>query len=160
MNPSEISFGLKQGELMRSAGADNRNFSKNILRINGDKAEIVPHSWKNFENFPGHFAMANLTINNKRYANESIGRTYMCLKNPDKNNSSSTILSFVATDMTEADAEKELLKWGCTRASSSQLDGSGSSRIWYQDNFVFGAGHKGEPDKRKIPHYILFYDAK
>lgn len=44
--PSELSFGLKQNDTVRTAGADNRSSSKNILRVNGQTAEIVPYSWK------------------------------------------------------------------------------------------------------------------
>ena len=158
--PSELSFGLKQNDTVRTAGADNRSSSKNILRVNGQIAEIVPYSWENLNSSTGNFAMVNFTMNNKSYTDRAIGRTYMCLKNPDANNRSSKILTFVATDMTEIEIEREILKNGCTEASTSQLDSSGSSRLWYNDNFIFGTGHKGEADKRKIPHYITFHDAK
>lgn len=158
--PSELSFGLKQGDIIRTAGADNRNSRKNILKINGETAQIVPHSWENLRDAEGNFAMVNLTMANRSYPTENIGRTYMCLKNPDKNNTSSIILTFVATDMTENLIEREILKHGCKVNSTSQLDSSGSSRMWFDGNYIFGAAHKGEPDRRIIPHSIVFYDAK
>lgn len=120
--PSEISFGLKQGDIVRSAGADNRSYPKNILRISGQTAEIVPYSWNNLNDSKSYFAMVNLTIDNKRFENEKIGRTYMCLQNPNANNRSSKILTFVATDISESELEAEILNWGCTRKSTSQLD--------------------------------------
>ncbi len=145
--------------MIRSAGADNRSSAKNILRINGQTAEIVPYSWKNLRD-SGDFAMVNLTMANKSYSQENIGRAYMCLKNPNNQNQSSTLLVFTATDMTEIEIEREILRQGCTAKSTSQLDSSGSTRLWFDGNYIFGANHKGELDKRTIPHSIVFFDAK
>lgn len=99
-------------------------------------------------------------MSNKSYSHENIGRSYICLKNPDASNSSHILLTFTATDMTEAEIEREILRQGCTAKSTSQLDSSGSTRLWFNGNYVFGANHKGEPDKRTIPHSVVFYDAK
>lgn len=136
-NPSELSFGLKSDGIVRTAGADNRNERKNILHVTGGIAEVLPYSWKNLEKTNGNFAMVNLTTEQNHYKNELIGRTYMCLKNPDKFNRSSTILVFIAQAMNKTLIEKEILRHGCTRKSTSQLDSSGSTRLYFQGNFIF-----------------------
>lgn len=82
INPTELSFGLKTGGIIRSAGADNGREKKNIIHIEKNFAEILPYSWENLKNTTGDFAIVNLSLENSRHRKEAIGRTYMCLKNP------------------------------------------------------------------------------
>jgi hypothetical protein len=71
----------------------------------------MPYSWQNLKDADGYFAMVNLSLSESHYKNESLGRTYICLKNPDANNRSSKILIFTAISMTESIIEKELIRW-------------------------------------------------
>lgn len=158
--PSELSFGLKSDGIIFSAGADNRKERKHILHIRDGIAEILPYSWKYLEGTIGDFAMVNLTLANRRYTDEAIGRTYMCLKNPDAKNRSSTLLTFVAEAMSESALEHEIMKHGCEKNTTSKLDSSGSTRLWFSGKSIYGHAHKGEADRRKIPHSLLFYDAE
>ena len=97
--------------IVRTAGADNRNESKNILIIENKKAKIIPYSWENLRDAPGYFAMVNLSLGTSHYRDESIGRTYICLKNPNTQSESSTILIFTAISITEPVIENELIRW-------------------------------------------------
>ena len=156
-----LSFGLKIDGVVRTAWADNRDESKNILIISTGSAQIVPYSWQNLRDSNGYFAMVNLSLSESHYKNELLGRTYICLKNPDANNSSSHLLIFTATAMTESTIEKELIRWWCTRSSSSKLDSSGSTRLWFNGGDpIFGVSRSGNPDYRSIPHSIMIYDGK
>lgn len=156
--PSELSFGLKSDGIIRTAGADNGTKAKNILHIGNGFSEVLPYSWANLEATTGSFAIGNLSTASRHYATSSIGRTYMCVANPDSNNRSSKLLVAVAESMTEGMLENEIYKMGCTPRSTAKLDSSGSSRIWYNGNSMYGVSHKGDPDGRKIPHYIAIYD--
>lgn len=158
--PSELSFWLKSNGIIRSAGADNRKEKKNILHINNHIAEIIPYSWKSLNNTQWDFAIVNLTLDNPKYKNEQIGRTYICLPYPNKENQSSTLLIFIAQTMTEPRIEKEIFSHGCTKKSTSKLDSSGSTRLYFGWNFIFWNNHKWDADKRKIPNHILFFDVK
>lgn len=157
--PSQLSFNLKSDGIIRTAGADDRGESKNILRIADDYAEIVPYSWKNLEATTGSFAMGNFTTKTPKYKNESIGRTYICTPNVDKNNHSSRILVFTAQAITEGLLENEIYKHGCTPKTTSKLDSSGSTRLYYNGKTMYGNSHNGTPDYRLIPHYIAFFDS-
>ena len=156
-----LSFWLKIDGVVRTAWADNRDESKNILIISTGSAQIVPYSWQNLKDADGYFAMVNLSLSESHYKNESLGRTYICLKNPDQNNMSSKILIFTAVSMTESIIEKELIRWWCTKNSSSKLDSSGSTRLWIDGvEPIFGVSRSGNPDYRSIPHLISIYDGK
>ena len=155
-----LSFWIKVDGIVRTAGADNRNESKNILIIENKKAKIIPYSWENLRDAPGYFAMVNLSLGTSHYRDESIGRTYICLKNPNTQNESSTILIFTAISITEPVIENELIRWWCTRNSVSKLDSSGSTQLWINGQTIFGYTHDGNPDRRKIPHSIVIYDGK
>lgn len=155
-----LSFGIKEDGIVRTAGADNRNEPKNILILEKEKAKIVPYSWENLRDAPGYMAMVNLSLDIPHYKNESIGRTYICLKNPDANNESSSVLIFTAISMTEPAIENEILRWGCTHNSASKLDSSGSARLLVHGEQIYGYSHNGTPDYRRIPHSIAVYDGE
>lgn len=155
-----LSFGVKMDGIVRTAWADNRNESKNILILQDNIAKIVPYSWENLRDAPWYFALVNLTLEKPHYPNEAIGRTYICLKNPNSNNESSTLLIFTATAITEPVIESELIRWGCTKSASSKLDSSGSTRLWVWWEYIFGKSHKGDPDYRSIPHSIAIYASR
>lgn len=99
--PSELSFSLKSDGIIRTAGADDRGESKNILRITDSYAEILPYSWKNLENTTGSFAIGNLTTKVSKYKNENIGRTYICTPNVNSRGQSEKILVFTAQAISE-----------------------------------------------------------
>ncbi len=153
-----LSFWLKVDGIVRTAWADNRDEPKNILILERDKAKIVPYSWENLRDAPGYFAMVNLSLEKSHHRDKNIGRTYICLKNPNSNNESSNILIFTATAMTEPIIENEIIRWGCTRPLSTKLDASGSARLWVNGEYIYGNSHKGIPDYRGIPHSIAVYD--
>lgn len=153
-----LSFGLKMDGVVRTAWADNRDESKNILVINKWWAQILPYSWDNLRDAEWYLAMVNLSLNKPKFSSENIGRTYICLKNPDTSNKSSEVLIFTAKAITESVIEKELLRWWCTRNSSSKLDSSGSTQLWVDGEFVYGNSHKWNPDYRWIPHTIAIYE--
>lgn len=153
-----LSFWVKVDGVIRTAWADNRNESKNIFIIENEKAKIIPYSWENLRDAPGYFAMVNLSLETAHYRDENIWRTYMCLKNPNTQNESSTILIFTAVSITEPILENELMRWWCTRNSISKLDSSGSTRLSVNGQDIFGYSHNGNPDYRKIPHSIVIYD--
>ncbi len=154
-----LSFWLKVDGIIRTAWADNRDENKNILIFDKNIAKIIPYSWENLRDSPGYFAMVNLSFGEWHYANESIGRTYICLKNPNIENESSEVLVFTATTMTEWALEKEILRFGCTKKSTAKLDSSGSSQLWFDNNYIYGFAHRGSPDQRSIPHAIAIYDS-
>ena len=146
-------------DVVRTAWADNRNESKNILIFSKTWAQIIPYSWENLNNANGYFAMVNLTLSHSNLPDEYIGRTYICLKNPNSSNSSTEVLVFTAKSATEALVEKELIRWWCTRESTSKLDSSWSSQLWLNNNeFVYGNSRKWSPDQRGIPHIIAIYE--
>lgn len=153
-----LSFWLKVNGIVRTAWADNRNEPKNILILEKNKARIIPYSWENLRDAPGYFAMVNLSLEKPHYRDENIGRTYMCLRNPNSNNESSNLLIFTAVSMTEPIIEKELIRWGCTLPLSTKLDSSGSTRLWVNGEYIYGNSHNGTPDYRWIPHSIVVYD--
>lgn len=153
-----LSFWLKMDGVIRTAWADNRNEPKNILILEEGKAKIVPYSWENLRDAPGYLAMVNLSLEKWHYTNESIGRTYICLQNPNTQNESSRLLVFTAISMDESSLEREIIRWWCTRGSASKLDSSGSTRLWIPGVSVFGFAHRGNPDYREIPHFIAIYD--
>lgn len=102
--------------------------------------------------------MANLTLSSPRRKNDSIGRTYFCLKNPNKNKSN-VVSFFFADAITEPRIEAQMWKYGCNRSTSAKMDGSGSSRFWFLDNFAhYGNNTASGVDRRKIPHSLLFYE--
>lgn len=155
-----LSFGIKTDWVVRTAWADNRNESKNILILEKNMAKIIPYSWENLRDAPWYFALVNLTLEKPQYPNEKIGRTYICLKNPDINNQSSQLMIFTATAMTESLIESELIRWGCTKSTSAKLDSSWSTRLWIGEDYIYGKSHKGYPDYRSVPHSIAIYDSQ
>ncbi len=150
-----LSFWLKVDGIVRTAGADNRNETKNIFVLDIKSAKIIPYSWENLRDASGYMAMVNLSLDTTHYKDESIGRTYICLKNPNTKNESSKVLIFTAVSMLESAIENELIRWGCTHPSSTKLDSSGSTRLWANGIDIFGNTHNGTPDYRKIPHSIV-----
>lgn len=141
--PTRLSFGLKMDGEIRTVGADNGNKRKNILLIREHIAEIQPYtSWENLRDANADFAMVNLSLLQPHYRNSNIGRTYICLKNPNHENQSSTLLIFTAQSMNERNMENELLRQGCTYNSSTKLDSSGSTRLWHGGVEHYGASHK------------------
>ncbi|MBP6981441.1 hypothetical protein KBB25_01550 [Candidatus Gracilibacteria bacterium] len=159
-NPTPLSFGLKVDGEVKTAGADNRNEKKNILTFSGDIAQIIPYSWENLRDTKGYLSFVNFSVEQKHHRYEEIGRTYICLAHPDRSNRSSELIIMVAKSINEIFAEKELLRFGCTRESISKLDSSGSSRLWYRDGTIYGNAHHGDPDARKIPNMIGIWDKK
>ena len=155
-----LSFWVKVDGVVRTAGSDNRNESKNILILEEGRARIVPYSWENLRDAPGYMAIVNLSLAKSHYKNENIGRTYICLKNPNSSNESSDLLIFTAVAIDEPTIENELIRWGCTRESSSKLDSSGSTRLLINGEYIYGNSHGGNPDYRKIPHSLAIYDAE
>lgn len=155
-----LSFGVKVDGVVRTAGSDNRDEPKNILILEESRAKIVPYSWENLRDAPGYMAIVNLSLNKSHYKNENIGRTYICLKNPNIYNESSDLLIFTAVAIDEPTIENELIRWGCTRDSSSKLDSSGSTRLLINGEYIYGNSHGGNPDYRKIPHSLAIYDGK
>lgn len=153
-----LSFGIKVDGIVRTAGADNRDESKNILVLEKNIAKIIPYSWENLRDAPGYFAMVNLTLGTWHYRDESIGRTYICLKNPNIENESKVLLVFTASSMTEPALESEIRRWWCTRDSTTKLDSSWSTRLYFQGSTIYGYSHKGNPDYRSIPHSLVVYD--
>ncbi len=154
-----LSFWIKVDGIIQTAGADNRNESKNILILEKNKAKIIPYSWENFRDAPGYFAMVNLSLETSYYRDDYIGRTYICLKNPNTDNESSTVLVFTAVSISEPRIEKELFRWWCLLHSSSKLDSSWSTRLWVNGQNIYWYSHRGNPDYRKIPHSIAIYDS-
>jgi len=159
-DPTELSFGLKSAGVIRSAGADNGTSKKNILIVGEKSAQIVPYSWENLRDADGDFAIVNLTLDTNHYADSNIGRTYICIKNPDAQNRGDTLLIFTALSMNERNMRNEIIRQGCSAASAAKLDSSGSSMLWYNNEMIYGVAHKGDPDKRRIPHAITIYDAR
>jgi hypothetical protein len=143
---------------VRTAGADNRDESKNILIISATWAKIAPYSWENLRDAPGYFAMVSFSLDESHHRDEAIGRTYICLKNPNAQNESSTLLIFTALAMSETAIEREFPRWGCTRSGTTKLDSSGSTRLWVDSEYIFGKSHRWDPDYRSIPHSIVIWD--
>lgn len=156
-NPTELSFGLKVNGEIRSAGADNGREKKNILIINKDYAEVLPYSWENLRDSKGDFALVNLAMSESHYPKEYLGRTYTCLKDPVEDRSSK-LLIFIAEAIQEKPIQEEMIRQGCNIQTSSKLDSSGSTRFWFSGAASYGNSHNWEPDRRKIPHSIVFYE--
>ncbi len=155
--PTELSFGLKSDGIIRSAGADNGKIAKNILIIGEKDAQVVPYSWENLRDTYGANAIVTLSMDAPNYSNVNIGRTYICLKDPDAENKSSTLLVFTAEAMNERNMESIMTRAGCTRKSIAKFDASGSAQLWYNNEKIYGVSHKGDPDKRKIPNALAFF---
>lgn len=161
IQPTRLSFGLITDSVLRTVGADNGTSSKNILFIKGNQAKIIPYtSWTDLRDSSAELGVVGLSLSSAYYKHENIGRTYICIKNPDENNSGNTLLIFTAESMSEYNLENEMMRQGCTRNTSIKMDASGSSRLWYNGEFIFGVSRSGSPDKRTIPHGIAIYDAK
>lgn len=158
--PTRLSFGLKVHDEIRSVGADNGSARKNILSIGKGWAQISPYTdWTSLRDAPGDFVMVNLAPEAKHHTNSLIGRTLLCLRNPDAHNKSQELMVLSAVALNEVRMKKEAIKHGCSPHAMTQLDSSGSARLWYNGEYIYGHAHKGVPDKRKIPHGIAFYDA-
>lgn len=140
--PSELSFSLKSDGIIRTAGADDRGESKNILHITNSYAEILPYSWKNLENATGNFAIGSLTTKASKYKNENIGRTYVCTPNVNSRGQSDKILVFTAKSISEGLIENEIYKNGCTPKTTAKLDSSGSTRMYFNGKTMYGDNHK------------------
>lgn len=153
-----LSFGVKEWATVRTAWADNRDESKNILIIDSTGASLLPYSWENLRDASGSLALVNLTLDESHHRTESIGRTYICLQNMNSQNQSSTLLIFTALAMSETDIEKEFPRWWCSRNAVAKLDASGSSRLWVGGEYIYGKSHQWDPDYRKIPHYLAVWD--
>lgn len=98
------------GEI-RTVGADNGTRIKNILIINRHGAEIKPYkSWEDLRDADADFAMVNFSLVQPHYRNANIGRTYMCIKNPNETNQGNTLLVFTAESMNERNMENELIR--------------------------------------------------
>lgn len=155
-NPTPLSFGLKDGWEVRTAGADNQDETKKIITFGSWYAQILPYSWENLRDTSGDFAIVSFSLDTPNNPLQNIGRTYICLKNPNIQNISNQILVFFTRSLSEYSAERILLSEWCTRDSSIKLDSSGSSQILFDDILISGNAHKGYPDNRKIPHAIGF----
>lgn len=155
-NPTPLSFGLKESWEVRTAGADNRDENKKIITFGTWYAQILSYSWENLRDSAGDFSFVSLSLDTPHFPHEDIGRTYICLKNPNLQNISDQILVFFTRSLSEYSAERILLSEWCTRDSSIKLDSSGSSQILFGDILISGNAHKGYPDNRKIPHAIGF----
>ncbi len=153
-----LSFGVKEDDIVRTAWADNRDESKNILIVSSGSARIVPYSWEALRDAEGYFSIVNLSMAESHHREEQIGRTYICLKNPDSQNRSSTLIIFTALAMSETDIAREFPRWGCPSSAVAKLDASGSTRLWVNWEYIYGKSHKWDPDYRKIPHYIVVWD--
>lgn len=159
--PTRLSFGLKVDGVIRTVGADNGRARKNILIIDDTGAQIIPYtSWLDINNARGNMVMVNLSANAPHYPNSYIGRTTLCLANPDEENRSSRLIIFTAVAMDEVTLEREALRHGCRVSSITKFDSSGSTRLWTPGGVIYGNGHKGNPDYRRIPHAIAIYDAR
>ncbi len=158
-NPTPLSFGLKEWWEVRTAWADNRNESKKVITFGSWYAQILPYSWENLVEARGDFAFISLSLDTPNFPLEDIGRTYICLKNPNDQNISNQILVFFTRSLSEYSAERILLSEWCTRNSSIKLDSSGSSQMIFDHIIISGNSHKGYPDDRKIPHAIGFSES-
>lgn len=84
----------------------------------------------------------SLSAKESKHRDEAIGRSYICLKNRDPNGESQTLIIFTAIAITETDIEKEFPRWGCTSEGIAKLDASGSTRLWVDDEYIYGKSHK------------------
>ncbi len=159
-NPTPLSFGLKINWEIKTAGADNGTTKKNIISIGDTSAQILPYSWENLRDATGKLVLVSFSTEQYHYHQEEIGRTYICLANPDNRNTSSTLIVLVAQSMNEVFAENELIRFGCTTQSITKLDSSGSSRLWYNGGSIYGNAHHGDPDGRRIPNMIGIFDSE
>lgn len=156
---TRLSFGLKADGILRTTGADNGSSEKNILIVSSGSAQIVPYTgWEQLRDAEGDTAIVGLSLRSAYYRHENIGRTYLCVQDPDEAGRSSTLLIFIAESMSEYNVENEMFRNGCTRESSIKMDASGSTRLWYAGNYVFGVSRSGKPDKRRVPHGIVISD--
>jgi hypothetical protein len=154
-----LSFWLKVNNTILTAGADNRDEAKNIFTLKNGMAQILPYSWDNFQNQTGDFAMVNLSLSQKHYHDEIIGRTYICIPHVENNTPGKEVLIFTALAAHEWSVEARLIDWWCRAENSTKLDSSGSSRLALSgDEYIYGHSHRGIPDYRKIPHAIAIYD--
>lgn len=157
-NPTPLSFGIKIDGEIKTAGADNGTTKKNILSIGDTSAQVLPYSWENLRDASGKLVIVSFSTEQYHYHQEEIGRTYICLANPDNQNTSSTLIVLVAQSMNEVFAERELIRFWCTTQTIAKLDSSGSSRLWYSWGAIYGNAHHGDPDGRKIPNMIGIFD--
>lgn len=155
-NPTPLSFGIKSSWVIQTAWADNGDVEKKILVFGSGYAQILPYSWEKFRDSSGDFAIVWLSFDIPNFFHEEIGRTYICLKNPSKENISEKVLIFFTRSLSEYSAKKILLQEWCQMDSSIKLDSSGSSQLLFWKYLIYGNAHKGSPDNRKIPHAIGF----
>jgi hypothetical protein len=156
-NPTPLSFWLKEWDEVRTVWADNRDEEKNIIVFASWYAQILPYSWENLKNAKWDMAIVGLATWTKKQYHSSLWRTYLCLRNPDKTNTSSELLIFLALGTSEYAAQRIIFASWCEKSSTIKLDASGSSQMIFGDMVIYGNTGKWSPDERKIPQAIGFY---
>ncbi len=154
-----FSFGFKLQNTVLTAGADNRGEAKNIFSYSNGLARIIPYSWEAFRAEKADFALVNLSVaNNQADDNKYMGRTYICIVQPDALGYSKTLMTFSFLQATDAYAQEIVSSWWCEPKYTSKLDSSGSSVFGIGNTHYAGYSPRGKPDYRKIPQIITFYD--
>ena len=153
-----FSFGFKLRNTILTAWADNRNENKTIFSYSQSGARMIPYSWESFQAENADFALVNLTLDDSNEDNKYMGRTYICITQPNNLGYSKQILTFSFQVATEPYAQDVMYSWGCEKKNISKLDSSGSSVFGLGNSLYAGYSHKWKPDYRKLPQIITFYD--
>ena len=154
-----FSFGFSKNWVVLTAGADNRNEKKNIFSYSSASGvRILPYSWENFRNEKSDFSLVNLTLDQPHHPDELIGRTYLCIHDPDRVWYGRTLIILSFQSATEPWATEVIRSWWCRDEYVSKLDASGSTIFGFIGSISYGHSRKWTPDKRKIPQIIGVYE--
>jgi hypothetical protein len=153
-----FSFGFKLKNTILTAWADNRDEKKTIFSYSRTGARMIPYTWLAFQWENADFALVNLTLDNSNEDDKYMGRTYICVIQPDAYGYSKHIMTFSFLRATELYAQDTMYSWGCDKRNISKLDSSGSSVFGLGNSHYAGYSHKWKPDYRKLPQIITFYD--
>lgn len=72
---------------------------------------MIPYDWNAFQNEQANFALVNLTLDDSNEDTKYMGRTYICIIQPDTEGYSQLIMTFSFLRATEAYALTIMTSW-------------------------------------------------
>lgn len=163
--PARISFGLKSNNQIISLGSDLNNYAGHYrtLPFKPDRANVLVHGDATFNDpsIPNVIGGLDPTANVAGKANQYVARTFIGLRNDDRDSTGSFETVFIYSSQLGKPAEitKILTDFGADPTKIIQLDGGASGALR-----VVGAKPTDPPrvnySGRPIPHVIAVYAGK
>lgn len=152
----ELAFPVKADGIIYSGGyAGDSEFAgeKMMLTVRQDRANIVPFPEKDYPENPLFSSVPNMIVGLAADADKGfdrqVGRTFIGVKDGDKNGTNETVLIFTSSSASQSHAAEVLREFGATAVM--MLDGGGSTQAIVQGREYVNSSD--DPD-RKIPHTI------